>query len=518
MSKKASNTIHELISSMSKSEKRYFKIFSSRHTIGEQNNYILLFDFIESQKVYNEDELVNHFKGEAFLNKFSITKNRLYESILRSLDSYHSSSSVDAKIYRLLHSTEILYNKSLYNQAEKLLISAEKLAKKNEKQVLLLEINKQLKKIVETKGYNKISDKNISEIVEKEASILSNVGYYNKLWEIKSKLFLLINTKGKARSKEDLNQFLSIKKELDKLGEPNKNLSEHLYLYNHTLSAYYFAILEKEESLNYLNKTLAILKKNPGKIKAKPNVYFSTLTNIINLDSQLGNYKKAMIGLEELKTFPKKYDVAVNEDLDIKLFSSKCSIELMLYTKQGEYEKATALAPVIEEGFRLYKNGITSSRKAYLAFKLAVAFFGIDEFNISLQWLNLILNDNKLDDKEDIVSFAQILNLLIHFELKNNRLLPYALKSTQRFLKKRNRTYQFETLFLKYINKIINSKNRFEEEEILNLIKIELSEIKKNPFESVALEYFDFESWLEAKMKQKSFKNVQRQNYISALK
>ena len=71
---KAKDSIHELIKSLTKSEKRYFKLMSSRHTIGEENNYIVLFDFIEKQEEYDEDVLFKTFKGQAFLNKFSITK------------------------------------------------------------------------------------------------------------------------------------------------------------------------------------------------------------------------------------------------------------------------------------------------------------------------------------------------------------------------------------------------------------------------------------------------------------
>jgi 3-methyladenine DNA glycosylase AlkD len=75
MSNITKDTLHELIKHMSKSEKRYFKVLSSRHTIGEENNYILLFDFIDAQKEYDQDAIFNHFKNETFLNKFSITKN-----------------------------------------------------------------------------------------------------------------------------------------------------------------------------------------------------------------------------------------------------------------------------------------------------------------------------------------------------------------------------------------------------------------------------------------------------------
>ena len=140
MSNKVSTHLFDLIKSLNKSEKRYFKVFSSRHTIGEENSYIRLFDFIDRMEEYQEDLIFMHFKGQALLNKFSITKARLYDNILKSLDTFYATSSHDAQIFRAIHSAEILFNKGLYKQSERVLNSAEKQAIKHENYNLLLEI------------------------------------------------------------------------------------------------------------------------------------------------------------------------------------------------------------------------------------------------------------------------------------------------------------------------------------------------------------------------------------------
>lgn len=518
MSKTASKDLFELIKNMSKSEKRYFKVLSSRHTIGSENNYIRLFDFIETMDEYDETIVFTHFEGEAFLNKFSITKNRLYETIIKSLVAFHSTSSVDAQIYRFLHAAEVLYKKSLYDHATKQLRSAERLARKNERLNLLLEIEKQKKKIIETHGYSKTSIQEIDLMVTENRAICSETDLNSQLWGIKSKLFIMINGRGKVRCQNDVSKFTKLKNELDNLKIP-KNISfDNQYLYNHLLSAYFFAILNKEKSLKHLYSNFELLKHHPTKIKEEPNIYASVLSNIIHLESNLHNYKKTIKLLNELKTFTTKYKIKSTEDLDIKIFSSVHSTELMLLINQGEFDKAVNLTGIIEEGLRLHNNSITPSRKAYLSFKMAIAYFGVNKLNKSLEWLNKILNDQELDETEDIYSFAQIVNLLVHFELNNDRLLPYAIKNTQRFLKKRNRTYQFETVFLKSLSKICKSTDHFEQKDILENIVTDLKQIKTNPFESVALEYFNFHNWATAKLKGIPLKVVQRDDYLSSLK
>ena len=54
--KTPSHDLFLLISSMSKTEKRYFKKFSELHG-KEDNQYLLLFDAIAKQKEFDEDAL-----------------------------------------------------------------------------------------------------------------------------------------------------------------------------------------------------------------------------------------------------------------------------------------------------------------------------------------------------------------------------------------------------------------------------------------------------------------------------
>lgn len=54
--KKNSNAF-VVIKNLSMSEKRYFKIFSERHTIVEQNKYIALFDELDKAVEENDTEI-----------------------------------------------------------------------------------------------------------------------------------------------------------------------------------------------------------------------------------------------------------------------------------------------------------------------------------------------------------------------------------------------------------------------------------------------------------------------------
>ena len=128
---KPSTELFKLIKSLTKSEKRFFKLSSSLQS-GDKN-YLKIFDFIERQPNYDENELKKVFKGETFIKHLPSEKNHLYKLILKSLRSYYSEQSVDSTLKQEIKNVEILYNKALYKECEKFVSRAKETAKKYEK-------------------------------------------------------------------------------------------------------------------------------------------------------------------------------------------------------------------------------------------------------------------------------------------------------------------------------------------------------------------------------------------------
>ena len=87
MANKAHDHLHRLIRSMTKAEKRYFKVHSGRHLSDGERRYHRLFDAIAAAEEYDEAAIIQRFSQEAFTHRFAITKRRLYETVLDSLEA-----------------------------------------------------------------------------------------------------------------------------------------------------------------------------------------------------------------------------------------------------------------------------------------------------------------------------------------------------------------------------------------------------------------------------------------------
>src|SRR6267143_6604241 len=107
MAKKGS--LFLLIKSLTKAEKRYIKVFSGGGK--DDSIYQLLFDAIDQQKEYDEEEIRKIFKGDKFLDQLHVTKIYLSELILKALRNYNAKSNINSELLTLLGDIEILFGK-----------------------------------------------------------------------------------------------------------------------------------------------------------------------------------------------------------------------------------------------------------------------------------------------------------------------------------------------------------------------------------------------------------------------
>ncbi len=127
---KPTTELFDLIKSLNRSERRYFKLNASVQK--GNKNYLKLFEAVDSQTAYGEQFLKKKYKNEKFITNLTVTKNYLYKLNVRSLNSYYNEKSVDTKLNNLLNKCRLLYNKALFRQYFKSVQSGKEMAVKFE--------------------------------------------------------------------------------------------------------------------------------------------------------------------------------------------------------------------------------------------------------------------------------------------------------------------------------------------------------------------------------------------------
>lgn len=163
---KVSAELFHLIKSLSPHEKRYFKLFAKRHTIGKKNNYEELFDFMDKHDgEYNEAILKEKLKKKPWIQNFAIEKKQLEELVLKAMRGYHESTYL-GKLESDIGNIRFLLEKGLVDNALKRLEKAFDEAKVQEDLVALISLY-QLKlgmiKLIATQDEREAAEKDFED-------------------------------------------------------------------------------------------------------------------------------------------------------------------------------------------------------------------------------------------------------------------------------------------------------------------------------------------------------------------
>jgi len=497
MSKLKNDDLFLLIKSMKKGEKRHFKIFASRHVIGKQNAYVELFDLIEQQKEYNEDELV---KKRLFSKQISTWKNRLYESILKSLEAFHAEETSEITLRSYLNKIDILLQKKLLYQCERLVSKAKDIASKHENHFYLAEC---IKKEIEVNYAQFFADKKTGGLKPSYDLLFSSIEKFkneNQYSELLNKFYLLRGASGFSRSKVEMGKYLKI---LDSplLRDEQKATSfrsRHFFYMTH--SVFFQIKTDYKNALLFLNKQLKHLEASPYFIKENSPAYVACLHNIVLTLSNLGRYPEALQAVKKFQQLHVK-----TESLQQQIFMTASNLELEIYANTAQTEDALKVIKVLNA-----KTDSMGARERVI-FYFSAAYMNImaRDFKVSKTFLNKIINDPNSDVRSDIYCFAMILNIIVHYELGNETTLEYIVKSTYRFLYKRNKLYKYETILLNFIKTVLpRIKTKNDLVKAWKHLKQEIEIITKDPYEKKALDYFDLISWLESKITDRPFAEI----------
>jgi hypothetical protein len=511
---KPNQELHQLIKSLSKTEKTYFKKFASRH-YKQNNTSIKLFNELERKNInglYAEDDIKSKFKDEIFISQLPVTKNYLYNNILKSLNLYYTEDNIEIKLSSLINSAIILYRKELFPHCLKLINKAKMLAQRFDKPSKLLEaihIERQALRV--NSSLNEVAGalmKNYDEEMEVLRK-LKNISEYRKLYDM---LVIYATAKGMSRDKESSAKLekLTTHKLLKDIKHAQYFQSRVLFMLIHCFTNNLKG--EHKTSYKYGEKTLELIGDSDDNKMIAAYEYVLALQEMMLSASFLDKPEESEIYYKRLIA---EQDKLVKHAPDkVKNFLKMRTLTCMLNINagHGSYE---ANLDVIKELLALSKKNEGSSYRDEVLvtnFLAAVTYFGLSRYDDSLFFLNKIFNSKAFELREDIQISCRILNLILHYELGHMGSLEYYVKSTYRYLKKRNRLSRFEKLVFEFIKK---SQSISTEKELFQLFKSMKHELKilGEAYEELSMiQLLELSSWLDSKLRNKPYIEVLKEN------
>lgn len=479
---------------------------SSSLQTGEKN-YLKIFDAVDKQKEYDEEALKKMFAKETFVKHFPSEKNHLYKLILKSLRSYHADNSVSSVLKQEIKNIEILYKKALFKECNKFLHRAKKIAAENERFYYLYQLLSWEKMLLEEAYEAGEFTKDLDALIDEESEVLEklrNLAAYSVLY---SKINYVFRSGGYVRSDEEHNMVEEISEHPLIKGKNTALSKRAASICYYTQGFCYSAKRDHKTSFAKFTRALEILDENPLIKKDLPKRYTRTLSSLIDCLIDMGRYEEAEDQIVMLRALPKQKGFD-SFDLKVKVFTASNLAELRLLDRTGQHEEAMKKVVDVLRGMDDLEDNINKEEEIEFYFSLACVHFGAGLINKALFWINKVLNDNENTLRQDIYSIARLFNLVVHYELGNYDLLEYIIKSTHRYLNRKQRAYNVELVLLDHIKKLARITDEVATREQFAALDKELKKLFKDPNENVVLKYFDFSSWIESKLNEKSFSEV----------
>jgi tetratricopeptide (TPR) repeat protein len=512
---KPSTELFDLISTLTKSEKRFFKLQSSLQS-GDKN-YVRLFDLIEKMEVYDEEAVKSTFKGEKFINHLPSEKNHLYKLILKSLRSYYSETSVSSMLKQEIKNVEILYNKGLFEECTKFLERAKKQAIKYEKFYYLFELISWEKTLLE-EAFENGHFVDLDKLIAEEQEVLDKLRNLTAYHVLYSKINYVFRSGGYSRTEENTRIIDEI---VDHPLIKGKNTALSMRAATICYYTQGFCNIANGNTAVALEKYLRvkqILDEHPELRSDLAKRYVRTLSQIIQCQLELKQFDEAqsnialMEGLGETEGFD-------TPDTSSRIFSEITLSKIKSYLLSARFSEGVNALGAVAEQLKGNEGKLHKEVELRLYYYLAYLYFGAGQFNKALHWLNKVNNDNENDLRQDLYGYARLFNIVIHYELGNSDLLEYTIKSTARYLQKRNRDFEFEKQVLDQFKKLIRTNGANAKREILQEFKDNVQTILQQETSSAAspelsrslLKYFDFTAWIDAKLDGQSFEEHVRQ-------
>jgi len=509
------DNLFKLIKSLSKAEKRSFKLYSNRINHGEDTKFIKLFNILDKQLDYDETALLRK-ATEIKPAQLSNIKAHLYKSILSVLRLNNLNNDIDIALHQQIDYAKILYNRALYGQSLKILEKVKQQAKATSQQIILYEII-EIEKLIESQYITNSLHQRSEELAKESEQVAKNANNITYFSNFALKLYSFYLRTGYIRNKRDAlyveNFFNTYKKELPT--DPESFLDK---LYYYQAHVWYHLILQDFVNVyRYSVSWINLFAQNPSLKYNHSDLYFKGYGNLLNSLYFIGKYKRYSKAIEKLQKFTQ--DKKLANTVNNKLLGFKYLYESLInkHFIQGSFREGVKLIPEIDEQMQELKYHIDINWQVTLHYKIACLYFGADEHRKALSHLNMIIQMEEESINKDIQSFARILALICYYELGDVDFLDYQVKSVYRFLLKQDDLYKVQKIIIKFLKTLPYLSAETTKEKINEHLKV-FKKLQHDPFEKRPFLYLDIVSWLESKIQKRTVEDVIQEKWANSVK
>ncbi|PHS51521.1 MAG: hypothetical protein COB01_10075 [Lutibacter sp.] len=508
------DALFTLVKSLSKSEKRQFKLYVGRLGGNSEANFITLFNLLDKVSDFNDDLILK--KTNIKKQQISNTKAHLYKQILVSLRLNPVHQNVRSQVREQFDFAAILYSKGLYKQSLKILDKAKELALNNSENNLAYEIV-EFEKVIESQYITRSLSNRADELSEESKELSLRNVRISKLSNLSLQLYSLLLKEGYVKDDVDSKKVkIYFEKRLPSFKLSDLGFREKLFLYKaylwHSLIMQDFVL-----SYKYSQKWVDLFEEKPEMKKQNPVFYLKGVSYLLESLYLIKHKTKFNVVLENLNFDIKNKNIAINENTNTLTFLCYSQNKLNLYFLEGRFHKGIHFVLKFLQEMKKYEAKIDAHHIMVFYYKIACMYFGAGKNEECIFYLQKIINNKDLKMREDLLCFTRVLNLVAHYDAGLDYNIDKIIISTYKFLIKMNDLHEVQRKMISFLKSLGSIYPQDLHKAFVKLHK-ELSEFENHPYEKRSFLYLDILSWLESKIQHVPIEDIIKQKAKKLIK
>lgn len=514
MPKQKTDDLIQLIKSLTRAEKRHFRLFVRRNQSSDDILFLQLFDFLDHHKQYDEQLILKKLPGIK-KRQLSNLKAHLYKQLLTSLRLLNKNYNQDIQIREMVDYARVLYSKGLYRQSLEMLDKAKAKAQKGRFDSLVLTII-EFEKLIEGQYVTKSIEGRAEILTNETKRINALITETNQFSNLALQLYGLYLKVGYVRNTKDyyfVREFFNSNLpqiDFQALGFWGKIYYCQCYLW------YYHMTHDFPMAYRYAQKWVELFDESPGMKLIDAALYLKGLHNLLGSLFNTLQHSRFVEKIEKLVKFKEEFDLSQDNNIEGLYYLFVYIHTIERHYLEGTFSEGIAQAPEITKIIESERYHWDDHRILIFYYRIACLYFGSGDNDTAIHYLNLIINQKNPDYREDIQCFARILNLIAHFELGNAQLVEYQVKSVYRFLSKMEDLHGVQREIFRFLRKTPKMREPEMKSEFLNL-REKLIKLEDQPFERRPFLYLDIISWLESKIEETAVQTIIRRKFLKRI-
>ena len=382
-----------LVKSLSKSEKRQFKLYVGRLGGNSEANFISLFNLLDKVSTFNDELILK--KTNIKKQQISNTKAHLYKQILVSLRLNPVHQNVSSQIREQFDFAAILYSKGLYKQSLKILDKAKELALNNGENNFAYEIV-EFEKVIESQYITRSLSNRADELSTQAKELSLRNVRISKLSNLSLQLYSLLLKEGYVKNDEDSKIVHTyFEKRLPKYKLSELGFKEKLFLYKaylwHSLIMQDFVL-----SYKYSQKWVDLFEENPDMKIQNPVFYLKGVNYLLESLYLIKHKTKFNKVLENLNFDIQNENISLNENTRTLTFLCYSQNKLNLYFLEGRFNKGLNYISKLLEELKHFESKIDAHHIMVFYYKIACMYFGAGKNEECIFYLEKIISNKDL--------------------------------------------------------------------------------------------------------------------------